>query len=136
MFGTVKKILREACVMFTLLTFILYCIGYIIVSKTITLNLGSIAILFVMCLVLCLFKRILYIKNIPLFYKAVIHYVIVLGSAFLLFSVIGKVVTTSLASLIMLSVITLIYTIATIIILLISSKNENATGEYTSIFNK
>ena len=136
MFDKIKKYLTEVCILFTLLIFLLYLVGTALIISTITINLASICVLFGLSLLLTLLNRILFIKKIGLALRMLIHYFSVLASSFVLFGVIGKVLSTSLATLFMLSIVTLVYSVFAVLIITLGSKNKNVKEEYTSMFNK
>ena len=136
MFTKFKNLFVRACVLFTFITFLLYLIGYIIVSKTITLNLLSVVSLFAFCMLLCLLNNIFKLKKVALGIRIVLHYFLVLASTYIIFGLIGNIVSTSLASLFMLAIVTLVYSIV-VLIFVLSKKSENSENtEYSSMFRK
>lgn len=133
----IQKILTDSCILFTIFVFIIYAAGYCFQQRSVTLALSGAAMLLASCAVLCIFRRVLTYKKLPMIVRILVHYILVLGSAFLVFAVIGKIVSTSVQSLIMLSAVTLIYSIFALAYAFIESKQDkNAKDEYTSMFKK
>ena len=133
----IQKILTDSCILFTIFVFIIYAAGYCFQQKSVTLALSGTAMLLATCVVLSIFRGVLTYKKLPMVVRILVHYLLVLSSAFLAFAVIGKIVSTSLQSLIMLSVVTLLYSIIALAYAFIESKqNKNAKDEYTSMFKK
>lgn len=137
MIERIKKLLTDSCILFTVFVFILYIVGNVLVSKTITITLGTAALLFVCCIMLCLFHGILYVKKIHIALRIILHYLLVLAAAYLGFAIIGKIVSNSLETLVMLSLVTFIYSVLALILFIVSDKKkEEQKGTYTSIFKK
>ncbi|MBQ9133341.1 MAG: hypothetical protein IJX64_02280 [Clostridia bacterium] len=133
----IQKILTDSCILFTIFVFIIYAAGYCFQQKSVTLALSGTAMLLGVCIVLSVFRRVLTYKKLPMIVRILIHYALVLGSAFLGFAVIGKIISTSLQSLIMLSAITLLYSMFALAYAFLESKQDkNAKDEYTSMFRK
>ncbi len=134
-----KKFFTDSCIIFTVFVFILYIVGTLTLSNTITLTLKTAALLFVCCLLLRLLHNVLYIKSIPMICRILLHYILVVSAAYIGFAIIAKIISNSLASIVMLSAVTLIYSAFAIALFLISSKQkekENEKQEYQSIFKK
>lgn len=132
-----KKFLCDSCILFTAFVFILYIAGHALISTSITITLKTASVLFLCCLFLRIFHNVLYIKSIPTALRVFIHYLLVVGAAYIGFALIAKIVTNSLASFVLLSVITLIYCGISAIVMFIKNKNkenDNQKKEYKSIF--
>ncbi len=132
-----KKFLCDSCILFTVFVFILYIAGHALISTSITITLKTAAVLFLCCLLLRVFHNVLYIKSIPIALRVFIHYLLVVCAAYIGFALIAKIVTNSLASFVLLSVITLIYCGISAVIMFIQNKskeNDNQKKEYKSIF--
>lgn len=136
MLTKIKKLAFNACALFTFFTFLLYIVGYITVGSSITLTLGGISLLLGLCILLCILNKVLYVNKLSLFIRIILHYLLVLSSSFFLFGVIGKIVSTSLASLFMLAVVTLIYSLIALAFMLTRSSENRNEQEYTSMFKK
>ena len=95
----IQKILTDSCILFTIFVFIIYAAGYCFQQRSVTLALSGTAMLLGVCIVLSIFRRVLTYKQLPMIVRILIHYALVLGSAFLGFAVIGKIVSTSVQSL-------------------------------------
>ena len=133
----IQKILTDSCILFTILLFIVYGIGYCVLGHSVTMAINGATMLFCVCIVLTVFRKVLTWNKLPLALRILSHYLLVLGAAFLSFAVVGKIVSTSLASLVMLSIVTLLYTIFALVYAFIESKRDkNAKDEYTSMFRK
>lgn len=132
-----KKFLCDSCILFTVFVFILYIAGHALVSTSITLTLKTAAGLFLCCLLLRVFHNVLYIKSLPMAFRVFIHYLLVVSASYVGFALIAKIVTNSLASFVLLSVITLIYCGISAVIMFVQNKNReknNQKKEYKSIF--
>ena len=139
MLEKIKKTLTDSCILFTVFVFILYIAGNLLVSNTITITLTTATMLFLCCICLRIFHNVLYAKKIPIALRIIIHYLLVLTAAYIGFALIAKIVTNSLAAIIMLSSVTLVYSVfAVTVVLLFGKKNEteNNKKEYQSIFKK
>ena len=137
MLKNIQKILKDSCILFTIFVFILYGIGYCIPEQSVTIAFSGAAMLLGVCIVLCIFRRVLHMTRLPLLTRILLHYLLVLGAAFLGFAVIGRIVSTSLQSLVMLSIVTFLYSIFALVYAFIESKQDkNAKDEYTSMFKK
>ena len=137
MLKNIQKILTDSCILFTILVFIVYGIGYCIPDQSVTIAINGAAMLFGICIVLCIFRKILHVKKVPILVRALIHYLLVLFTAFLAFAVIGKIVSNSLQSLAMLAIVTLLYSVFALVYAYIESKQDNKNQEeYTSMFRK
>lgn len=106
---TVKKILTDVCILFTVLAFLLYGVGALTVEYKVGLSFGNAFLLFATSLMLTICNRIFLIQKFHIAVRILLHYVSVLGASFLLFAVIGGIVTTSLASLVLFSCISFFY---------------------------
>lgn len=133
----IQKFLSDSCILFTLFVFILYTAGFFLIDGSVSLSFGGVLSLLAICAVLSLFRRVLTSKKLPLIWRVLIHYILVLGSAFLAFSIIGKIISTSLQSLVMLSIITFLYSVFALISVVLESKpDSNEKEEYQSMFRK
>ena len=135
MLNKIKTVLTETCVLFTLLTIILYCVGFIAVNDAVTFKPSGVFTLLALSFLLSVIKRVLFIKSISIPVKILLHYLLVLAASFLLFAVIGNVVSTSLATLVLLASVTLVYSVITLIFVLRNNKKQDETN-YTSMFRK
>lgn len=136
MFNKIKTIFNDACILFTLLTFILYCAAFIAVKEAVAFSIVGVFALFGLSLILSIIRQVLYIKSFSLPLRILIHYLLVLICSFLLFAVIGKVVTTSLASLVLLAIVTLVYSILSLVFVLLGNNPKEHNETYTSMFKK
>ena len=133
----IQKILTDSCILFAVLIFIVYGIGYCVLGQSVTMAMNGIAMLFAICVALCIFHKVLTYKKWPLPVRILLHYLLVLSAAYLSFAVIGKVVSTSPQSLAMLAIITLLYTVFALVYAFLGSKQKaNAQEDYVSMFKK
>lgn len=139
MIEKIKKTLADSCILFTAFVFILYIAGNLLVSNTITITLATATCLFICCIVLRVFHNILYVKRLHIATRIIIHYLLVLVAAYIGFAFIAKIITNSLASIIMLSTVTLVYSVFAVAIVMTWGKKKeekNKQKEYLSIFKK
>lgn len=132
-----QKLLADACILFTVLAFVLFSIGAITVDYVVALSFGGTVLLFVTSIVLVLCSRILYAKKLHMIIRILLHYGIVLGAAFLIFAVIGRIVSTSLAALVLLAGITFLYTAIALAYALWTTRANKSNGtSYDPMFKK
>lgn len=105
----IQKILTDTCILFTVLAFLLYGVGKLVVEYTVGLSFENAALLFVTSLMLMLCSRIFLLQRLHIAVRILLHYLAVLGASFLLFAVIGGIVSTSLATLVLLGCISIVY---------------------------
>ncbi len=132
-----QKLLTDTCILFTVLAFVLFGIGSVSVEYAIALSFSGTVLLFCTALMLALCSRIFSIKKLHMAFRVLLHYVAVLAASFLIFAVIGKIVSTSLATLVLLSVITLLYSVIAFIYALWKTRYvRKGSKDYTSLFKK
>jgi len=133
----IQKFLSACCILFTFLVFALYGLGKLFSDFEVGLNLEKAAMLLGTCAILCLCSCVLFIKKLPMYVRILLHYLLVLGSMFLIFAVIGKIISTSLQSLVMLSAVTLLYSVIALVYALFQTRSgKKTTKKYTPIFKK
>ncbi len=135
MLKRIKKIFTETCIIFTILTLLLYCVGYLTVSSEISFKISGVFTLILLSFLLSVTKRILYVKSISVPVRIILHYLLVISVSYVIFALIGNIITTSLATLALLALVTLIYSIVTLVFVLRGEKKQAET-EYQSMFKK
>lgn len=137
MFKKIRNFTSSCCVLFTLLVFLLFAIGKLFSEFEVALNLPKTAMLFGTCALLCLCSGILFVKKIPFGIRILMHYFLVLGAMYLVFAVIGKFISSSLQSLVMLAFVTLIYSIIALVYAFLRTKlDTKESTQYKSMFKK
>ncbi len=105
----IRKLLTDTCTLFTVLAFLLYGVGKLVVEYTVGLSFENAVLLFITSLMLTLCNRIFLLQRLHIAVRILLHYLAVLGASFLLFAVIGGIVSTSLATLVLLACISIGY---------------------------
>ena len=137
MFKKIQNFTSTCCVLFTFLMFVLFGLGKLFSDFEVALNLPKTAMLLGTCALLCLCSGILFIKKLPFGVRIIAHYFLVLGAMYLVFAVIGKFISTSLQSLVMLAFVTLLYSIVSLVYALVRNKfDKKADVQYKSMFKK
>lgn len=137
MLKKIQKLLTDSCILFTLLVFILYSIGNIFLDSGNPMTLDKLPLLFLTCLLFCLCHRILYVKQLHMVARVLLHYVAVLAAMFVVFAVFTDIISTSLQSLIMLSIITLLYSVIALVYTFWNTRSgKKAKEEYSPMFKK
>ena len=132
-----RKILIRSCILFTIFVFIIYVTAALLLTDTVTLTLIGAAELYATCLVLAVLQEILLWRKLSVPLRLLIHYLLVLGAAYLAFAVIAKVNMTSLASFVFFAALTLIYSVCALLVVLIGEKRAHKESkEYTPMFKK
>ncbi len=136
-FGTiVKRILYPACAIFTCLTLLFMLLAKLITdNEDPALQVGSFFMFFVLSILIAACNLIFSVEKYSLFLRAVLHYLAVLASLIVVFTVFGKNTGASPLVLILLySVLYLVVSIPVLLILASKQKKKREEQTYTSMF--
>ncbi len=148
MLEKIKKTLTDSCILFTVFVFILLSVYSLIYTPNTGivsgLSLETCILLFACSVLMRVFHSVLYIEKIHLAARVVIHYLLVVGTAFGSLLLIRKATGASqgqspITAFVILSVFSLIYIGVCVIFLLLKKKKldkENSRKEYSSIVKK
>ncbi len=137
MLQKIKHTLTLACILFTASVFLLYAAGLALVGATIAFTLEALILLFALCILIALCSRILHIKSLSLPIRILIHYILILASAFFIFAFIGGFVQSAASALIAFFFVTLVYAVFAVIFATLEQKKRRSAQDqksYQSIF--
>lgn len=137
MLQKIKHTLTLACILFTTAVFLLYAAGLALVGATIAFTLEALILLFALCILIALCSRILHIKSLSLPIRILIHYILILASAFFIFAFIGGFVQSAASALIAFICVTLVYAVFAVIFATLEQKKRRSAQDqksYQSIF--
>ena len=122
MLQKIKHALTLACILFTAAVFLLYAVGLALVGATIMFTLEALVLLFALCVLIALCSRILHIESLSIPIRILIHYVLILASAFSVFAFIGGFVQSAASALIAFVCVTLVYAVFAVIFAALEQK--------------
>lgn len=137
MLQKIKHALTLACILFTAAVFLLYAAGLALVGATIMFTLEALVLLFALCVLIALCSRILHIESLSIPIRILIHYVLILASAFSVFAFIGGFVQSAASALIAFVCVTLVYAVFAVIFAALEQKKRRSAQDqksYQSIF--
>ena len=146
MFEKIKKIFKDACILFTFFVFVLLIINNLISAPSAGIVLGisleTAALLYCCSVLLRTFHGILNVKKIKLWLRVLINYILVVGTGFVTLKLVGTLTnhqSNSLVSFLLLSVFALSYSGFVVGYMIIKKKRDDKKKEkqeYKSIVKK
>ena len=148
MLEKIKKLLSASCILFTVFVFILLTIYSLIYTPSegivSGLSLETCLLLFACSVLMRVFHGVLNIEKLPFYARVILHYLLVVGTAFGSLMLIREATGAAngqspITAFIILSLFSLIYIGFSVIYILIRNKKlqkENAKKDYSSIVKK